>query len=123
MGKGITSLMGDSRLGRAVGSGFATAAGTLGGNAAAKALGTTVSAINPYALGAQVLGSALGAATGPSNEYNGEYGGITRTMDTAYDVATIGANFIPVGGQIISGAMALNKGLSNIFGSTDGMTV
>lgn len=43
-------------------------------------------------------------------------------MDTIYDLASIGVNAIP-GGQVISGVMALNKGLSNIFGSTDGMTV
>ena len=80
-------------------------------------------AINPYALGASVLGSALGAALGPSNEYNGKYGGITQGMDTAYDVLSAGANFIPGIGQGISAAMVLNKGLSNLFGSTDGMTV
>ena len=79
-------------------------------------------AINPYALGASVLGSALGAALGPSNEYNGKYGGITQGMDTAYDLLSAGANFIPGIGQGLSGVMALNKGLSNLFGSTDGMT-
>lgn len=123
VGQGITSAMGDSRLGRAVGAGFATGAGTIGGNAAAKALGVAAGSINPYALGAQVLGSALGAATGPSKEYGGKYGKITQGMDMAYDALSIGANFIPGAGQIISGAMVLNKGLSNIFGSTDGMCV
>ena len=139
IGKGITSAMGDSRLGRAVGAGTATGLGALGGTALQGAItgvktasGTLTGAagaakalsnINPYALGAQVLGTALGAATGPSKEYGGTYGSITRTMDTIYDIASVGANFIPGAGQIISGAMVLNKGLSNIFGSTDGMTL
>ena len=121
-GQGITKLMGDSRLGRAVGAGFATTAGTVGGNAAAKALGVAAGSINPYALAGQAIGSALGAAAGPSKEYGGKYGKITQGMDMAYDALTIGANFVPGAGQIISGALALNKGLSNIFGSTDGMT-
>jgi len=43
-------------------------------------------------------------------------------MDTIYDLASMGVNVLP-GGQVISGVMALNKGLSNIFGSTDGMCV
>jgi hypothetical protein len=41
----------------------------------------------------------------------------------AYDTATAAVNAIPVAGQLISGIMALNKGISNVFGSTDGMTV
>jgi hypothetical protein len=32
-------------------------------------------------------------------------------------------NAIPGWGQLASGMMALNKGLSNVFGSTSGMTV
>jgi len=43
-------------------------------------------------------------------------------MDTTYDLVQTAANAIPVYGQLISAGMALNKGLSNIFGSTDGMT-
>jgi len=43
-------------------------------------------------------------------------------MDSIYDAATAGANFIPGVGQGISAMMTLNKGLSNIFGSTSGMT-
>ena len=121
-GQGITKLMGDSRLGRAVGAGFATTAGTIGGNAASKALGVAAGSINPYALAGQAIGSALGAATGPSKEYGGRYGKITQGMDMAYDALSVGANFIPGIGQGISAAMVLNKGLSNIFGSTDGMT-
>ena len=89
------------------------------GNVATKAAG----AINPYALGATVLGTALGAAMGPSKEYGGDYGGVTKTADTIYDMASLGVNFIPGVGQALSGAMALNKGLSNIFGSTSGNTL
>lgn len=168
-GRGITSAMGDSTLGRGIGAGTATALGGIGGTIASNLVGFgsiagkadklfgTMStakkavesaklanamqsmnipmsqeqaskffksgAINPYALGMQVAGTALGAMTGPSNEYGGTYGNITRTMDSIYDAATAGANFIPGVGQGISGVMALNKGLSNIFGSTDGMTV
>ena len=127
LGQGITSAMGDSRLGRAVGQGLSTGLGTIGGTAASAAVqganvGKALASINPYALGATVLGSALGAATGPSKEYAGKYGGITQTMDTVYDLASVGVNFVPGAGQLISGAMVLNKGLSNIFGSTDGMT-
>ena len=129
LGQGITSLMGDSRLGRAVGQGVSTGLGTVGGAALSNLAKTGTFTtnlgklnINPYALGMSVAGSALGAATGPSKEYGGRHGNITQTMDTIYDLASMGVNAIP-GGQIISGAMVLNKGLSNIFGSTDGMTV
>ena len=70
-----------------------------------------------------IAGTALGAAMGPSKEYGGKYGGITQGMDMAYDTIQTAINFVPGWGQIASGAMALNKGLSNIFGSTSGMTV
>ena len=79
-------------------------------------------AINPYALGATVLGTGLQAALGPSHEYDGRHGGITKGMDTAYDLVQSAVGFIPGYGQAIGGVMALNKGLSNVFGSTDGMT-
>ena len=141
IGQGINSALGDSKLSRGIGQGVATGLGTVGGQMISNAIagnglkatfaGTGLfsdmskmgNAINPYALGASVVGSALGAAMGPSKEYGGKYGGITRGLDTAYDLATVGVNFIPGIGQGISGVMALNKGLSNIFGSTDGMTV
>ena len=140
--------MGDSRLGRAIGQGMSTGLGTVGGAvlsnlvSSGSALGGAASLfnsaatvkdsagnitkagalINPYALGMSVVGSALGAATGPSKEYSGKYGNITQTADTMYDLVSLGVNAIPGAGQILSGVMALNKGLSNIFGSTDGMT-
>lgn len=141
IGQGINSLGGNSMLSRGIGQGVATGLGTIGGTALSNLInygsvaGKTLSngskvgligkgagAINPYGLGMTVVGSALGSAFGPSKEYAGKYGNITQTMDTVYDVATAAANFIPGAGQIISGAMVLNKGLSNIFGSTDGMT-
>lgn len=122
LGKGITSALGNSKFARGLGAGVSTAAGTIGGNAVQGLLGKAAGAINPYGLGAQVLGSALGAAMGPSKEYGGTHGNITKTMDTVYDAATVAVNAIPGAGQFISGMMALNKGLSNVFGSTDGMT-
>ena len=137
IGQGINSLGGNSRLSRAIGQGVSTGMGTIGGHAITNLVNTgsigkvfggsglfksTQGVINPYALGAQVLGSVIGAATGPSKEYGGKYGGITKTMDTAYDLVSMGVNSLPGIGQGVSGIMALNKGLSNIFGSTDGMT-
>ncbi len=130
IGQGLSSSMGNSALGRGVGQGVSTGLGTIGGAAASNLVNTGkignlfkgASAINPYALGANIIGSAMGAAKGPSKEYGGKYGNITSTMDTVYDGLTAAANFIPGAGQIISGAMVLNKGLSNIFGSTDWMT-
>ena len=77
---------------------------------------------NLAGIGASIVGSGLQAAFGPSKEYNGRYGNITRTMDSVYDTVQAGVGFIPGAGTVISGAMALNKGLSNIFGSTSGMT-
>lgn len=144
-GREITSAMGDSTLGKGIGAGTATALGSIGGQMVSnlfsngsllthfqngKALFNTGgnwfksgAGLNPYALGMSVAGTALGAVTGPSKEYGGTYGNITRTMDSVYDAATAAANFIPGVGQGISGLMTLNKGLSNVFGSTDGMTI
>lgn len=142
-GQGITSALGDTAWGRGIGAGVSSALGTIGGTAAsnliqygsvagkslsdgskAALIGTKAGAsISPIGLGMTVLGTALGSAMGPSKEYGGEYGKGVQIADTAYDAATAAVNFVPGAGQIISGAMALNKGLSNIFGSTDGMTV
>ena len=91
-------------------------------DASENVLKSTAGAINPYALGMSMAGTALSAITGPSKEYAGRYGNITQTMDTVYDAASAAANFIPGVGQAVSGFMTLNKGLSNIFGSTSGMT-
>jgi len=77
---------------------------------------------NIVGLAGSVVGSGLQAAFGPSHEYGGRYGNITQGMDTAYDLIQTGISFVPGWGTLASGAMALNKGLSNIFGSTDGMT-
>jgi len=43
-------------------------------------------------------------------------------MDSIYDMASTAAGYFGPVGVGISGLMALNKGLSNVFGSTDGMT-
>ncbi len=132
IGQGIDSIGGHSMLSRGIGQGVATGLGTVGGVATenllktgsvGKLFGTGANAINPYALGISMIGTGLGAAMGPSKEYGGKYGNVTKTMDTIYDAATVAANGIPGAGQLISAGMALNKGLSNVFGSTDGMTV
>ena len=141
LGKGISSLGGNSKLSKALGAGASTFLGTVGGTAMSNLIkygslaGKTADglknasligkagAINPYGLAAQVLGSAIGAAAGPSKEYGGKHGMITQVGDMAYDAATIAVNAIPGWGQLASGLMALNKGLSNVFGSTSGMTV
>ena len=131
IGSGINSLGGNSRLSRGIGQGVSTGLGTIGGQAAHNLInngsigslfGKGAGMINPYGFGMTVAGSALGAAIGPSKEYGGTYGNVTKTMDSVYDAAMAGVNFIPGAGQVISGAMALNRGLSNLFGSTDGMT-
>ena len=132
IGKGINSLGGDTKLSRGIGQGVATGLGTVGGQAASnliktgtvgKLFGTASGMINPYGLAANVVGSALGAANGPSKEYGGKYGKLTQGMDLAYDAVMVGVNAVPGFGQLVSGLMALNKGLSNVFGSTSGMTV
>ena len=132
IGKGINALGGNSMLSRGIGQGVSTGLGTLGGSLVSngklafegKNIFSKVNsgAINPYALGATVAGATLGAAFGPSKEYGGKYGNITKTMDNVYDLVQTRVNFIPGIGQGISGVMALNKGLSNVFGSTSGMT-
>lgn len=146
IGQGISSLGGHSRLSNAIGAGVASGIGqsksiydsikTLKqANSILKAGEATkdatdlakaaqmASKASLWGAGMSVTGSALGAAAGPSKEYGGKYGNVTRTMDTIYDVASAAVNFVPGFGQLISGAMVLNKGLSNVFGSTDGMTV
>lgn len=139
IGQGINSIGSDTRLSRGIGQGVATGLVNMKGitnsfkaiKTAAKAGKAATDAqkaaslagkTNLVGIGGQVLGSALGAATGPSKEYSGKYGGITQKADMIYDLGTAAAGFIP-GGQVLSGALALNKGLSNLFGSTDGMTV
>ena len=93
---------------------------------AAKNIGNAAkfaSKANLIGLAGSVVGSGLQAAFGSSKEYGGKYGHITQGMDTAYDLIQAGVGFVPGFGTAASGIMALNKGLSNIFGSTDGMTV
>ena len=150
LGRGISSAGGNSMLSRGIGQGIGTGVGVIGGQAVSNLLkgkkafqnitdtfkalklkkaGETVNGLtkgaavgNLVGIGGQVIGSGLQAAFGPSKEYGGKYGNITRGMDTAYDLVQAGVGFIPGFGTAASGIMALNKGLSNIFGSTDGMT-
>ena len=170
IGKGVTSLMGNSKLGKGIGAGLANGIGSFGGTVlnnlvngkaaldgfkgitqagraaikaksladaaktgmsfqqATKAAQTAANAAkfaswaNIGGLAGSAVGAALSAATGPSKEYSGKYGNVTQIADTAYDVAQTAVGFMGPVGSIISGGMALNKGLSNIFGSTDGMT-
>ena len=142
IGQGISSLGGNSRLSSAAGAGVASGLGQAKSiynsiktlkqantvlkagkdiSGAAKAA-QMASKASLWGAGMSIAGSALGAATGPSKEYGGKHGNITRTMDTVYDIASAAVNVIPGFGQLISGAMVLNKGLSNVFGSTSGMT-
>lgn len=120
LGRGITSAMGNSKLGKFTGQATATSAGTIGSTLVSSGI-EGLGGISPMGLAGSAIGAGLSAAFGPSKEYNGRYGSITRGMDTAYDALQAGVGLVP-GGQIIAGAMALNKGLSNIFGSTSGMT-
>ena len=122
IGRGINSLGGDSMLSRGIGQGVATGIGTVGGATLSGLISGTASKINPYALGAQMIGTGLQAAFGPSKEYGGRHGNITKTMDMTYDLVQNAAGMFGPVGSLVSGGMALNKGLSNIFGSTDGMT-
>jgi hypothetical protein len=113
LGRGINNLGGNTALSRGIGQGVATGVGTVGAQAVsnlikygtiagraadgskAALIGKGAGSINPYGLAATVVGSALGAATGPSKEYNGRYGKTTQIMDTAYDALTVAANVIP----------------------------
>ena len=144
IGKGVTSLMGNSKLGKGIGAGLANGVGSFGGTvlsnlangnsalngftAASKAangigtIGKFGAMANIGGLAGSAVGAALSAVTGPSKEYSGKYGNVTQIADTAYDLVQAGASAFGPVGAIISGGMALNKGLSNIFGSTDAMT-
>ena len=144
IGKGVTSLMGNSKLGKGIGAGLANGIGSFGGTvlsnlakgdsalngftAASKAangigtIGKFGAMANIGGLAGSAVGAALSAVTGPSKEYGGKYGNVTQIADTAYDLVQAGASAFGPVGSIVSGGMAINKGLSNIFGSTDAMT-
>jgi hypothetical protein len=112
-GKGATNTLVDS---------IKALKGAKGATQVAGGLSKAAAIGNIAGLAGSVVGTGLQAALGSSKEYGGRYGSITQGMDTAYDLAQMGVGFIPGVGTAISGAMALNKGLSNVFGSTDGMT-
>lgn len=145
IGKGVTSLMGDSKLGKGVGAGLANSIGSFGGTVlnnlakgdsalngftTASKVANGISTIGKFGaianiggLAGSAVGAGLSAAFGPSKEYGGKYGNVTQIADTAYDLVQAGANAFGPVGSIVSGGLALNKGLSNIFGSTDAMTL
>lgn len=102
----------------------ASAATAVGKSAQAASIASKVGSwSNIGGLVGSAVGAGLQAGFGPSKEYGGKYGNITQIADTAYDAAQAAIGFMGPVGSLISGSMALNKGLSNIFGSTDGMTV
>jgi len=93
------------------------------GNAAASGL---KGAINPYSLGGAAIGVAS-ALMGDKSEYSGDYGNLTRGLDTAYDIASDAVNVIPGFGQaaslIMKGDALVGKAFNKWTGSgTDGMT-
>lgn len=111
VGKSITSAMGNSKLGKFTGA------------ASSSALSQVLSGGgSPINIATSAVGAGLSSAFGPSREYQGKYGSITKGMDTAYDAIQGVVGLTGPVGMGISAAMALNKGLSNVFGSTSGMT-
>ena len=112
-GKGVNALMGDSKLGNFMGGATSSALGQI--------LGGGIG--NPLSFGANVLGSGLSSMLGRSKEYGGKYGNVTQTMDSIYGAVQGAAGLFGPVGMGVSATMSLNKGLSNLFGSTDGMTV
>lgn len=152
MGKGITKAMGDTRAARGIGAGAASLVGSVGGMAAGNLIRgssafkniSTIRSVagaakgseaalkgaqaakalraNAIGIAGQAIGAGLEAAFGKSHAYGGKYGKVTQGMDMAYDLAQSAIGFVPGVGTIISGAMAINKGLMNAFGSTDAMT-
>ena len=113
LGQLSNKWMGDTKLSK-----FASGAGQAAASQGLKQL-AGLSNINPYGLAMSAVGAGLGAVLGPSKEYQGKYGAVTQWMDTGYDVAS---SMIGTINPIAGGALALNKGLSNLFGSTSGMT-
>ena len=126
--KGESALAGFSGMTKAAKTAHAAALATKTAEGAKKAADIAspekfANTANIVGLAGQVVGSGLQAAFGPSKEYQGKYGNVTQTMDTIYDLGQTAASFMGPYGAIVAGGMALNKGLSNVFGSTDGMTV
>lgn len=125
VGQGIESLGGHSRLSKGIGAGVSTGIGTVGGQILSNYFGgngLSVGSINPVNLGMSVAGAALGAALGPSKEFAGEHGDITRGFDLAHNIISTTAGLFGPVGQTVSAALQLSKGAANLFGSTDGMT-
>lgn len=73
------------------------------------------------------IGASIASEFMPEkSEYSGEKGGLTRGLDSAYDMASTAVSFIPGVGTVIGGAMQVGKllgqGLNALGGGTDGMT-
>ena len=77
-------------------------------------------------LGLGAAGAVLSGIAGPKSEYSGERGDTTKALDSVYDGVSTALNFIPGWGQVASGFMQLNKGVSSLVnkwgGGTDAMT-
>ena len=80
------------------------------------------------------IGQTVGAISGIANsilpsrsEYQGEYGGLSQSLDTGYDAIADGAASFGPYGQMVSGIMkagaAVNKLTGLVGGGTDGMCV
>jgi len=127
LGQGIESWGNHSKFSKFAGGAVSSGLGQVGsafvnnGMAGVGNIFGSAAGISSFGMGA--VGAGLQAMNGPSKEYQGKYGSITKNMDLAYDAVQAGVNAIGPVGSVISGGMALNKGLSNLFGSTDGMTV
>lgn len=73
------------------------------------------------------IGASIASEFMPEkSEYSGDKGGLTRGLDSAYDMASTAVSFIPGVGTVIGGAMQVGKllgqGLNALGGGTDGMT-
>lgn len=80
------------------------------------------------------IGQKMGAISGIANsilpsrsEYQGEYGGLSQSLDSGYDALAEGASSFGPIGQLVGGIMkagaAVNKLTGSIGGGTDGMCV
>lgn len=74
-----------------------------------------------------IANTVFTSIAGEKDEYSGEKGNVTRTMDSTYDTIQNFAGAIPVYGQVLSLAMGANKLLGNVANKlgagTDGMCV
>lgn len=80
-----------------------------------------------WSAGLNIANTMFTSIAGEKDEYSGEKGNVTRTMDSTYDTIQNFAGAIPVFGQVTSLAMGANKLLGNVANKlgagTDGMCV